>query len=135
MGKNWEAPAEVWAQWQGVTTGFYLLNGGVYGLIYSWPTFTFLNLPFLFKPFSIPAIAATFLGIFIMALEWPFPALKGLNQFLKFWPKAIIYLLLAVLMFLQLTTVVPAQFLVITAITNMVASFQKEPPALQQNFK
>ncbi|KAJ3119611.1 hypothetical protein HK098_005302 [Nowakowskiella sp. JEL0407] len=129
--KRWESPAEVWAKWQAVTCGALLINGGIWSFFYPWPLVPEIQsaLPFFYKPISIPGIAAILFGIFVLMLELS-SSLEKLNRSFRFIPKAILYAVFAGFSVLQFTCILPAQFMVITIITLLVASTQEEPSPL-----
>ncbi|TPX59308.1 hypothetical protein SpCBS45565_g07764 [Spizellomyces sp. 'palustris'] len=132
MGQQWRPSAGVWATYQALSCAFIMLDGGIYAMIYPYPTFLFfVNSPIpkgFIQPFSYPGLIALISVPIIVVIETNCcNAAKNINEMLSYLPKAILYLVLALISVTQLTLVPAATFLLLTSMTLMVAAFTPEP--------
>ncbi|KNE67188.1 hypothetical protein AMAG_12255 [Allomyces macrogynus ATCC 38327] len=113
----------MWGHYMGLTTAACLIDGGFLALAFSWPSLDIVRktLPILYRPLSIPGVAAIGLGLLALAVEQLGVCARCPNA-LKFF----LYLVTALVAGLQFSCVIGAQFAVVTAIVYLRAAVAGE---------
>ncbi|KAI9190313.1 hypothetical protein H9P43_001747 [Blastocladiella emersonii ATCC 22665] len=118
----------MWARYMSMAAALCLFDGGLWSLLFSYPSLPqFKALP-LYKPISIPGATAMMFALMTLAIEKPlFPVPMAL--------KSILYLMIAAFSAMQFSCIVGAEFYIISGITYMIAVMSGETGDISEDRK
>ncbi|KAJ3077953.1 hypothetical protein HK102_004844 [Quaeritorhiza haematococci] len=120
------SPFDVWGQWLAVTAAFTLIDGGVYAFFWPYPTIEAIYIKSLNEPFSFTGLYALILAGFIFMTELPIDTFKSLRDAISALPKAVLYALSGLFLFMQFTLTWSAIALWCSALVYIVATISPE---------